>query len=110
QTSDQRGRDAHATCFQRHLISPHFELRELCGTERSCQSDINGVAPARHQNSARARAIMSRVKRPPSAAQINLKICGEIHWLWIGQLADVAEISSRVARGDAQAPAERDRQ
>ena len=54
--------------------------------------------------------IVAGIERVPLAGQIDLEPAGEIHRRGIGRNADIAHIAGAVARRDAHAAAERQRQ
>src|SRR5581483_11571785 len=93
-----------------HLIRYHHELLQLHPPEARGQRDIGGIAAGGHQDAADARHVVTGIEGVPFAGEPGLVPAGEIHRGRLGRNADVAHIAGAVARGDAHAATEGDRE
>src|SRR5580658_165512 len=72
--------------------------------ERSGYRYISGIAARCHQYAANPGLIVPGVERPPTAFEIDLEPCAEVHGKDHGD-ADIAQITGRIARGNVECPA-----
>ena len=96
--------------MRRRFNGDDFEACHGAWSKRGDNGDVGGVAPPPHQDAADARAVVARVECIPAIAEIDLEPGGKIHWRRVWRHADVAEITSAIARRYIHAAAQCDRQ
>src|ERR1700736_2042698 len=91
-----------------YLVCPDLEAQQRVRAERIADCDVSRIAASRNEHPADPRHIVPRIKDVPAAAEIRLDPSGEIHWPIRRQDADLAEITSAVARRNVHAAAKCD--
>src|SRR5262249_53539027 len=93
-----------------YLVGVHHKALERIGTERGADRHVGGITPARHEDAADARRVVTGVEGVPATAEIDLEPGAEIHGIGIGDNSDIAEIAGAITRRDVHAAAKRDRE
>src|SRR5712672_2860861 len=97
--------------LRRHdLVADDDKLHQIHSPKARGQRHVGGVAAGAHQDPADPRMIVAGVEGVPLAGQIDLEPAGKIHRCGIRRNADVAHIAGAIARRDAHAAAEGQRQ
>lgn len=93
----------------RSFFGPDLKVLKRAWAESLCQRNVGSIAAPCDQDSGCAPGIVPWVENPPRTAEIDLHPGSEIPWRMGFRLADIAEISGAIPRGNVHASAKGDR-